>query len=153
VTTIAELQFKRISLQTGVRLHCGEAGPADGSPMLLHGHSDSWFSFSRILRLPPKNLRLVIPSQRGHGDSERPAGGYGTRQLAAMRSQAVIIKHGFSVRFHRIQMNGPLRSAEISMLRSDSFGPLVSEGRGGLMCSIIVRDSPYPYAKHTTDCE
>ena len=84
MTSIAELQFKKLSLQTGVRLHCAEMGPRDGTPILfLHGCSDSWFSFSRIVGLLPPELRLVIPDQRGHGESEYPPGGYGPPKLAA----------------------------------------------------------------------
>jgi pimeloyl-ACP methyl ester carboxylesterase len=61
-----------------------EAGRGDGQPLLLlHGYSDSWFSFSRILELLPANLRLIIPDQRGHGESERPENGYELDDFAA----------------------------------------------------------------------
>ena len=71
------IEFREITLRTGVRLRYAEVGPRSGSPMLLlHGYSDSWFSFSRVLSLMPPELRLIIPDQRGHGDSERPTDGY-----------------------------------------------------------------------------
>ena len=35
MTTMTELQFRRISLPTGVHLHCAEAGPADGTPLAI----------------------------------------------------------------------------------------------------------------------
>jgi non-heme chloroperoxidase len=38
----------------------------------LHGFTDSWFSFARVLDDLPSDVRAVAPSQRGHGDSERP---------------------------------------------------------------------------------
>lgn len=43
---------------------------------MLHGYSDSWFSYSRILPLLPPDLRVVLPDQRGHGESDRPVDGY-----------------------------------------------------------------------------
>jgi pimeloyl-ACP methyl ester carboxylesterase len=67
-----------------VRLHYAEAGPPDGEPVLfLHGITDSWFSFSPVLPHLPPSLRALAPSQRGHGDSERPPSGYTKVDLAA----------------------------------------------------------------------
>ena len=67
------LRFSRISLSTGIELHVAESGPANGRPVLfLHGFPDSWFSYSNILSNLPKNVRAIVPSQRGHGDSDRP---------------------------------------------------------------------------------
>jgi pimeloyl-ACP methyl ester carboxylesterase len=48
----------------------------------LHGYSDSWFSFSRLLPLLPPTHRVYALSLRGHGESERPPAGYGIAQLA-----------------------------------------------------------------------
>lgn len=63
----------RIRLATGVELHVAEAGPADGVPvLLLHGYTDSWYSWSPVLERLPAGVRAVVPTQRGHGDSERP---------------------------------------------------------------------------------
>ena len=75
---------KEISLSTGVRLRYLDLGPNDAQPLLLlHGYSDSWFSFSPIIGLLPPNLRLIIPDQRGHGDSQHPRTGYRPDDLAA----------------------------------------------------------------------
>jgi pimeloyl-ACP methyl ester carboxylesterase len=75
---------KEISLPTGVRLRYLDLGPSNGEPLLLlHGYSDSWFSFSRIIGLLPPNLRLIIPDQRGHGDSQSPRTGYRPDDFAA----------------------------------------------------------------------
>jgi pimeloyl-ACP methyl ester carboxylesterase len=66
-----------VRLAGGIRLRCGEQGAPDGTPvLLLHGYSDSWFSFSRVLPLLPPEWRVIVPEQRGHGESDRPAGGY-----------------------------------------------------------------------------
>jgi non-heme chloroperoxidase len=77
------IEFENVDLRTGVWLRYADVGPRSGTPvLLLHGYSDSWFSFSRILDLMPPELRLIIPDQRGHGDSERPANGYTPEKFA-----------------------------------------------------------------------
>jgi non-heme chloroperoxidase len=66
-----------LSLTTGVRMEYVEQGPKDGLPVvLLHGVTDSWRSFERVLPLLPPNVRAFALSARGHGDSSRPAHGY-----------------------------------------------------------------------------
>lgn len=78
------LRFADVHLGTGVRLHYAEQGRSDGHPIiLLHGYTDSWFSFSRVLPLLPPSCRVYALDQRGHGDSDRPARGYTVRGLAA----------------------------------------------------------------------
>lgn len=80
----APVRFGEVKLRTGVRLRYAVQGDPAGHPViLLHGLSDSWFSFSRILPLLPVGLRVHALDQRGHGDSDRPATGYGMRDLAA----------------------------------------------------------------------
>jgi pimeloyl-ACP methyl ester carboxylesterase len=74
----------RARLSTGVELEYVERGDASGVPaILLHGYSDSWFSFSRLLPLLPSSVHAYALSQRGQGDSERPASNYRMRDLAA----------------------------------------------------------------------
>jgi non-heme chloroperoxidase len=66
-----------VTLSNGVRLHYVEQGPASGPVLLmLHGYSDSSFSFSRVMPLMRPDWRVIAPDLRGHGDSERPALGY-----------------------------------------------------------------------------
>jgi non-heme chloroperoxidase len=66
-----------VDLAGRVRLDVGLHGDADGVPVIaLHGVSDSRHSFGRLVPYLPQWLRLIAPSQRGHGDSERPAAGY-----------------------------------------------------------------------------
>jgi len=77
-------EFARATLSTGVELHYAELGdPEDPVVLLLHGYSDSWFSYSRILPLLPDGRRYIAPDLRGHGKSGRPEGGYGMDSLAA----------------------------------------------------------------------
>lgn len=78
------LRLAEISLATGVRLRYAEQGDPAGEPViLLHGYTDSWFSFSRVLPALPASWRVLALDQRGHGDSERPEGGYALVDLAA----------------------------------------------------------------------
>jgi non-heme chloroperoxidase len=73
-----------VQLSTGVRLNYAEGGDVGGRPVvLLHGYTDSWFSYSRVLPLLAPEYRAYAPSQRGHGDSERPVGGYAMADFAA----------------------------------------------------------------------
>lgn len=51
--------------------------------VLLHGLTDSWRSFERVLQLLPRSIRAVAVSQRGHGDSDKPEAGYRTRDFAS----------------------------------------------------------------------
>ena len=72
-----------IRLTTGPRLHYAEFGKPDGPAVLfLHGWPDSWFSFSRVLRLLPEDLRAIAIDQRGFGESDRPESGYSIPELA-----------------------------------------------------------------------
>ncbi|HKY44924.1 MAG TPA: alpha/beta fold hydrolase, partial [Pyrinomonadaceae bacterium] len=78
-----DVQFSSVLLRTGVRLRYAYKGDRSGTPViLLHGYGDSWFSYSRILPLLDKKYRVYIPDQRGHGDSDRPVGGYALQQFA-----------------------------------------------------------------------
>jgi pimeloyl-ACP methyl ester carboxylesterase len=50
---------------------------------MLHGLSDSSFSFTRVLPMMPAHLRVVAVDQRGHGDSDRPASSYSVDAFAS----------------------------------------------------------------------
>ena len=80
----SDVRSTRVRLSTGVTLEVAERGAPDGEPVLfLHGYTDSWFSFSTVLdRLPP-TIRAIVPTQRGHGDSERPECCYRPADFAA----------------------------------------------------------------------
>jgi non-heme chloroperoxidase len=72
-----DLRFAKHRLPSGLGLHVAEQGPRNGRVVLmLHGYSDSWFSYSRILPLLPNDWRVIVPDQRGHGESDRPDGSY-----------------------------------------------------------------------------
>ena len=78
------LRFADAQISTGVRLHYAEQGDSAGQPLiLLHGYTDSWFSYSRVLSSLSSIHHTYALSQRGHGDSERPTSGYDMADFAA----------------------------------------------------------------------
>ena len=77
------LSFADVTLPNGVRLHYAQQGPQSGPAIiLLHGYSDSSLSFSRVMPLLPRELRVIALDLRGHGDSDRPDSGYRMQDLA-----------------------------------------------------------------------
>jgi pimeloyl-ACP methyl ester carboxylesterase len=67
-----------------VKLPYVEQGDPAGIPMLLlHGVTDSWFSFTPVLKHLPHSIHAFALTQRGHGDAEGSAAGYRTRDFAA----------------------------------------------------------------------
>jgi pimeloyl-ACP methyl ester carboxylesterase len=74
---------KSIDLAGRVRLPYAEQGDPAGLPViLLHGVTDSWRSFEPVLPHLPASIRALALTQRGHGDAERPATGYRTRDFS-----------------------------------------------------------------------
>lgn len=79
----SDVQFSNVLLRTGVRLRYAHQGETGGETIiLLHGYTDSWLSYSTVLPLLDRKYRVYILDQRGHGDSDRPAGGYALQQFA-----------------------------------------------------------------------
>jgi non-heme chloroperoxidase len=77
-------QPKTATLASGIALEYVEQGDSSGLPLLLlHGYTDSWRSFQPLLAALPKSLRTITPSQRGHGDSDKPRSRYATSGFAA----------------------------------------------------------------------
>jgi pimeloyl-ACP methyl ester carboxylesterase len=74
-------ELRRVTLSSGVTLEVAEAGRGP-AVLFLHGITDSWRSFEPILPLLPEDLHVVVPSQRGHGGSDKPPGGYTIDHLA-----------------------------------------------------------------------
>jgi non-heme chloroperoxidase len=79
------IEFARTPLlSTGVRLHYAERGDQAGEAIIfLHGYSDSWFSFSRVLPLLSPSYHAFALTQRGHGDSDKPDCCYTPHDFAA----------------------------------------------------------------------
>jgi len=77
------ISLAEVTLVDGVRLQYRRQGPESGPALiLLHGYSDSSLSFARIMPLLPPEQRVIAVDLRGHGDSDKPAAGYGMSELA-----------------------------------------------------------------------
>lgn len=123
------LRFSDVWLKTGVRLRYAEQGGSSGHPIImLHGYTDSWFSFSRVLPLIDSKYRVLVLDQRGHGDSERPAFGYAMSQFAADvlafmdalgLKQATIVGHSMgSFVAQRVAATAPERVTQLVLVGS-----------------------------------
>jgi non-heme chloroperoxidase len=78
------IQLATTPLSTGLRLHYAERGDLIGEAIVfLHGYSDSWFSFSRVLPLLAPSYHAFALTQRGHGDSDKPECCYTPEDFAA----------------------------------------------------------------------
>jgi pimeloyl-ACP methyl ester carboxylesterase len=118
-----------VELPNRVRLEYVEQGDPTGVPVVcLHGYTDSWRSFEEVLPLLPASIRAVALSQRGHGDSSRPATGYRPHDYAADLAafmdaigveSAVLVGHsmGTSVA-QRFAIDQPARTRGLVLLAS-----------------------------------
>jgi non-heme chloroperoxidase len=78
------LRFATTRLQTGLQVQYAEQGDRTGEAIVfLHGYSDSWYSFSRVLPLLSPAYHAFALTQRGHGDSDKPACCYTLDDYAA----------------------------------------------------------------------
>jgi pimeloyl-ACP methyl ester carboxylesterase len=132
-----------IQLDTGVTLPYAEYGDPAGTPMiLLHGYSDSLRSFDLLAPHLPASLRAIAVTQRGHGDADRPDGGYTPEGLAADAAAvmdalgidaAVIVGHsGGGYTAQRFALDHPERTlgaALIGTFRAFDDNPGVGELR------------------------
>jgi pimeloyl-ACP methyl ester carboxylesterase len=90
-------------LATGVRVPYGEHGDADGVPVVfLHPYADSHRFFELALPYLPAGIHAYLPTQRGHGDADKPPSGYSLDELsgdvaafldAVGVGQAVVVGH------------------------------------------------------------
>jgi pimeloyl-ACP methyl ester carboxylesterase len=79
-----DVQIATTHLSTGVTLHYAERGDQVGEAIIfLHGYSDSWFSFSRVLPLLSPEYHALALTERGHGDSDKPQCCYTVDDFAA----------------------------------------------------------------------
>src|SRR5262245_2999468 len=76
--------IQAVTLPNQMTLPYIEQGDPAGLPvLLLHGITDSWYSFEAVLPHLPTSLHVFALSQRGHGDAARPMTGYYPQDFAA----------------------------------------------------------------------
>jgi len=70
-----ELDARRVNVGD-VELFVVRAGPVDGPPVvLLHGFPEFWYAWKDlIVPLTRAGFRVILPDQRGYGDSDKPRG-------------------------------------------------------------------------------
>jgi pimeloyl-ACP methyl ester carboxylesterase len=127
VLSIDSVVTSSVRLSNGVRLQYLEQGPATGSVVLmLHGYADSSHSYSRVLPLISDRRRVIVPDQRGHGDSDRPFATYSMDDFAtdavqlldALRiSSAVVVGHSMgSFVARQLAVRAPQRVARLVLI-------------------------------------
>jgi len=143
--TVGEL----VTLTSGLRLSCVDYGDAsDPAVVALAGPTDSWRSYRLVLEQLLPGVRVVAVSQRGHGDSDKPATGYRVEDFAAdvvplMNAlgigRAVVAGHsGSSLVARRVALDHPERVAGLVLEAS----PTTLSGRPDLqefMASTVAR--------------
>lgn len=73
-----------VTLGTGITLSYASRGDGLGPVVvLLPGPTGSWRSYEPVLQQLPPWIRAIAVSQRGHGDSDKPATGYRVEDFAA----------------------------------------------------------------------
>ena len=116
------LKAASVTLETGLNLSYAEQGAESGPAVLmLPGPTDSWRSYEPVLDCLPRWIRAIAVSQRGHGDSDKPDGGYGVEDFAgdvvellnALEiGRAVLVGHsGSCLVARRVAVDHPTRVA------------------------------------------
>ncbi|MDF2731294.1 MAG: alpha/beta hydrolase fold protein [Acidimicrobiia bacterium] len=73
-----------VQINSNLSLSVASQGDDSGPTLvLLPGPTDSWRSYQMILDLLPTSIRTIAVSQRGHGDSDKPATGYRVEHFAS----------------------------------------------------------------------
>ena len=73
-----------VTLSSGLELAYAETGHDSSTVVvMLPGPTDSWHSYAPVLGVMPSSIRAIAVSQRGHGDSDKPATGYRVEHFAA----------------------------------------------------------------------
>jgi len=64
---------RKVALASGMKMNVATAGPADGPPVIfLHGFPESHRTWRALVPLLADELNMIMPDQRGFGDSDRP---------------------------------------------------------------------------------
>jgi pimeloyl-ACP methyl ester carboxylesterase len=70
-------QIHTVRLASGVRLaYCRQGDPSGVPVLLLHAWAESLGCFYRFLPSLSATMHVLAMDQRGHGDADKPAGGY-----------------------------------------------------------------------------
>jgi pimeloyl-ACP methyl ester carboxylesterase len=78
------VEHRYVRTSSGLRIHVAEAGPSEGSPvMLVHGFPQHWWEWHRLIGpLAADGYRVLVPDLRGAGWSDAPRGRYSKAGMA-----------------------------------------------------------------------
>lgn len=81
---MGSFDVKTAVLASGITVPYAETGNAGGKPVVfVHAYVESWRYFEVVLKQLPASLHGYAPTQRGHGDADKPAHGYLPADFAA----------------------------------------------------------------------
>lgn len=125
------VQMNRVRLSTGIDMELAEKKPAkagSGRPVLfLHGYSDSWYSHNGVLQALPADVHAIVPSQRGHGGTDKPAGTY---RLADFADDAIALLDHLGVERAAVvgHSMGSLIAQELALTHPERVSAVVLNG-------------------------
>jgi non-heme chloroperoxidase len=147
-----DVKFATTQLATGVSLHYAERGDPEGEAIIfLHGYSDSWYSYSRVLPLLSPSYHAFALTQRGQGDSDKPECCYTVDDFAADIDafmdalgidKATLFGHSTGALFaQRVALSYPRRVSRLVMLGAQTP---VNEAILGLVEEVRALEDPVP---------
>lgn len=147
-------RFGSVNTRTGLQMHYAEQGDERGQPViLLHGYTDTWFSYSLALKQLPANLHVYALDLRGHGKTARPMTGYTMTEMAGDVvafmdakgiTRATIVGHsmgGFIAQ--RIAQTAPRRVARLVLVATTTAGSTIA-GVNELKAAVETLTDPVP---------
>ena len=149
------IRLARTSLMTGPTLHYAEQGDRSGEAIIfLHGYSDSWFSFSRVLPLLSSEYHAFALTQRGHGDSDKPQCCYTPEDFAADVDafmdalgieEATLVGASTGALFaQRVVMSYPHRVSRLVLVGAQTPANEANEAVMGLQEEVRALEDPVP---------
>jgi non-heme chloroperoxidase len=110
-------QSARIGISGGISLHYLEAG--SGAPLvMIPGWSQSAAEFGRNIEALAAHRRVIALDMRGHGESDKPPGGYRIQRLAKDLSEALV-----ALKLDHVDLLGHSMGSSIIWSYLDLFGP------------------------------
>jgi len=80
---MSDVDVRTADLASGVAVPYAEVGTSAGEPVVfVHAYVESWRYFEEVLGLLPASIHGYAPTQRGHGDADKPAHGYRPEDFA-----------------------------------------------------------------------
>ena len=74
---MGDVDLRTVLLPSGLTVPYAETGSSDGRVVVfVHAYVESWRYFEVVLRLLPSSVHGYAPTQRGHGDADKPVDDY-----------------------------------------------------------------------------